>query len=157
MKQRVRYNNRLPKHVSALLERITQPATRKRGFAEHRLLADWVKIIGPELATHAIPQKIVHNQQSGGCLHIIVEPAWAMEVHYMEPLILERIATFFGYRSITRLTLHQGPLPATNILPVQMDIPPPLPDSPLFATHEDGPLKEALQRLGAQVKKQRDA
>lgn len=137
------------------MERITRPANRKRGFAEQRLLSEWPTIVGSELARHAVPQKMIHRTD-GGSLHLLVESAWATEIQYSEALILERIASFFGHRAVSRLVLHQGPVPATTPRAVEEAPVAPLPDTPLFASHEDGPLKETLRRLGARIKQRTD-
>ncbi len=145
------YSKHLPKSLNTLTERLLRPAGRRRGFAEGRLLADWPLIVGEELASHAIPQKIARRGNHPGSLHIITEPAWALELQYMEPVILERIATFFGYRLIARLVIHQAPVPQPKPPAPLAPSPDPLPDSPLFTSHEDGPLKDTLRRLGAAI------
>jgi hypothetical protein len=41
-----------------------------------------------------------------------VASGWALQLQHLEPLVLERINGFFGYRAVARLVLQQGPLPA---------------------------------------------
>lgn len=143
----VRYYSSIPKPIGNLLERITRPANKKRGFTEQRLLTEWAQIVGPELAAYSIPQKIAYNRHANNAaaLHILVTPAWAIEIQYMEPVILERIATFFGYNAVTRLIIHQGMTPPSRLSPKIQPETAPLPDGPLFAAHEEGTLKDTLR------------
>jgi hypothetical protein len=45
-------------------------------------------------------------------LHLRVAPGFATEVQHLEPLIVERINSYYGFRAVGRLKLTQGPLPA---------------------------------------------
>jgi hypothetical protein len=96
-----------------MVARATRPALKKRGFAEERLLLEWNKIVGDEFAHRTAPQKLAHDRhgKQAAVLHIICEPAWAIELQYFEPVILEKIASYFGYRAVERLHITQHPLP----------------------------------------------
>jgi hypothetical protein len=155
MAEKRRYSS-FPQSLGTLVERATRPAGRKRGFAEIRLLSDWGLIVGEELAAYTIPQKISQSKNQPATLHVMVEPAWAMELQYMEPVVLERIAGFFGYRLISRIVIHQGPIPPRAAAPQLVPDTEPLPDTELFAGHEDGALKDALRRLGASIHNRSD-
>ena len=49
----------------------------------------------------------------GGTLHVRVgSGALALELQHLEPVVIERINTYFGYRAVERLKLVHGPLPA---------------------------------------------
>jgi hypothetical protein len=99
--------------VEQLLANITRPSLEKRGFASHRLITEWVSIAGEEAARYSLPQKLVFTgpDSNDGVLHIAVESGWALILQHYEPVILERIATYFGYRAVSRLVFHQQPLP----------------------------------------------
>jgi len=103
-----------PTALSKLTQEITKPALKKRGFAEHRLLTDWPMIAGEECARFTCPIKVSYPRngeqertQEAGTLHVEVLSAWALEMQYQQPVILERITQYFGYRAITRIVLHQ--------------------------------------------------
>jgi hypothetical protein len=76
-------------------------------------------------------------------------------VQHREPVLVERINAFFGYRAVARLALKQGP-------PARAGNPPPPQRRPLKAEErqsldqrlqaiDDAGLKAALQRLGEAV------
>jgi hypothetical protein len=43
-------------------------------------------------------------------LRVRVAPGWAPEFQHFEPLIIDRINSFFGYRAIAKLQLIQAPI-----------------------------------------------
>lgn len=122
---------------------------QKRGFAEGRLLTDWPQIVGAALSAHCVPQKLSFPKgQNGATLHILCEAGWAMELQFQEQLICEKIASFFGYRAVDRIRIHQGVLPAR----ASKNIPKPVAPNPdhiadEVATVEDPELQAALNRL----------
>ncbi len=137
-----------PRRLGAVVPKITLAAFGKKGFAEARVLTNWSQIVGEELAARTCPEKIGRD----GSLTVRAASGFALELQHLEPLVLERIATYFGYRAVTRLLIRQGPLPA----------PPPgaaAPPTPLtgaqeealadqVATATDPELRQALAGLG---------
>ena len=93
--------------LAALLPKLTKPLYRARGFAEAGVLNDWPNIVGRPLADYTAPERLGPD----GTLVARVGGAWALELQHLEPLVLDRIAGYFGYRAVTRLALVQGPLP----------------------------------------------
>jgi hypothetical protein len=105
-----------------LLTRVLDPAARRRGLAEAKLLTEWSTIVGPGLAArcHAI-RLSRRTDRFGGILLLHVAGAAALELQHSEPQILERINGFFGYDAVSRLRLIQAPLPrraARRLTPV---------------------------------------
>lgn len=105
-----------PVALAATLSRITDAALRKRGFAQSTVITNWAEIVGAELADHTTPQRLAFPRsgrggRGGGTLHVRVAGALATELQHLEPLVLERINTYFGYQAVARLALEQGPLP----------------------------------------------
>ena len=95
-----------------LLTRVLDPAARRRGLAEVKLLTAWPTIVGPGLAARCHPIRL--NQRTdrpGGILLLHVAGAAALELQHSELQILERINGFFGYDAVSRLRLIQAPLP----------------------------------------------
>jgi hypothetical protein len=143
--------------IAAEVPRIAGAVLGKRGFGEAQLVAQWPAIIGESLADGVSPEKLSfpRGERRDGTLHLRVAPGLGLEVQHREPVLIERINAFFGYRAVARLALKQGP-PATAPTPS-----PPRP-RPLKAeerqsldarlqTIEDGDLKAALRRLGEAV------
>jgi hypothetical protein len=91
-----------PKPVSRIIEPVIKPIYKKHGFAEHRILTEWEAIAGKELAAYSVPQKLVRKS-----LHILAASGRALELQHMQPVILDRIATYFGYRAVEKITFLQ--------------------------------------------------
>ena len=143
--------------VAASLPKIAAKAIGKRGFAEAALITEWDRIVGRELACVSQPEKLAFSprQRSNGTLHNREHGADATELQHLEPLVIERINSHFGYRAIARLKLTHAPLRQTS---------PPLKRSPqtpdpkqravltdILSKVEDDTVKKALERLGAAI------
>ncbi len=103
-----------PQAIAASIGRLTRPALAKRGFAEAGVIAEWPSIVGSVLAAHTCPLKIVfpRGERGDGALHLrVASGAMATQLQHLEPLIIERINVYFGYRAVARLAMSQGPLP----------------------------------------------
>jgi len=92
--------------LASALHKVTEKIYRKRGFASAGVLNNWSAIVGEELARHSMPERL----GSDGALRLRVDGPLATELKHLEPQILERIASYFGYRAVHRLHLVQGPL-----------------------------------------------
>ncbi len=95
-----------PRALAATVSTVTRALFRGRGFGA--AFVDWPDIVGRPLADHSRPERLSRN----GTLRVRVSGSWAVELQHLEPVVLDRIATYFGYRAVTRLALVQGPLPA---------------------------------------------
>lgn len=131
------------------IERVAKPAFKKHGFAQARLLTQWGEIVGPLLARHSLPThlRFPAGEHANGQLSVRVESAFALEFQHLEPVILEKIATYFGYRAVTRLRILQGPLPHSTTTIA----------APMVFGDEDSPvtLEEALALLGKAVSRKK--
>jgi hypothetical protein len=145
-----------------LLGRVLDPAARRRGLAEAKLLTEWPAIVGPRLAGRSQPVRLTPRpDQPGGVLSLHVAGAAALELQHSEPQVLERINGFFGYPAVSRLHLIQAP-------PARTAAPPAPPDRPGLTSAEenevaldvrpisDPALQAALARLGRTLKRGRD-
>lgn len=99
-----------PRGVAAVLPAVTRKLFRERGFTEPGILTDWPAIAGESLAEYACPERLSRD----GTLRVRVAGALATEFKHLEPQILERIATYYGYRAVNRFVLVQGPLPPSG-------------------------------------------
>ena len=148
-----------PRPLSALTARAARVAFARKGFGAAEILTRWAAIVGPTIAAHAVPERLVFPpaQRTDGLLHVTVAPGgFATELQHLEPLVLERINGFFGYRAVTRLRLHQRALPPA---PRKRDRPAAAPlsqaqrdrlDKALSGTRNAG-LKAALDALGREI------
>jgi hypothetical protein len=141
-----------------LLTRVLEPAARRRGLAEAKLLTEWPTIVGSGLAARCHPIRLSQrSDRPGAVLLLHVAGAAALELQHSEPQILERINGFFGYDAVTRLRLIQAPLPRRIAPP-----PPPANRSPSDTEEieiaravrdiRDPGLRAALRSLGRTLK-----
>jgi hypothetical protein len=79
-------------------------------------------------------------------------------VQHLEPLVIERVNGYLGYRAVARLRLQQGPLGGHR--PPARPEPPPLTPADearlreQTAAVEDEPLRGALEKLGRAVRQE---
>lgn len=95
------------------VEKLMKPIFGARGFGAGTMVADWEKIVGPVLARATMPERIAYPQgeRSDGTLHLRVASAsLALELQHLEPQMIERINSHFGYRAVARVRLLQGPV-----------------------------------------------
>jgi hypothetical protein len=145
------------RRVGTELTRLTGPILGKQGLGEAKLLSEWAAIVGATLAGHCWPVKLAfpRGQRQEGTLRLRVAPGIAVEIQHREPVILERINAYFGYRAVARLAIVQGPPPLRSELPPEP--PRPLRPSEQMALQQsldgiDDPiLREALERLGSAI------
>jgi hypothetical protein len=165
-----------PRQIGALLPKITGKVLAKKGFPDMRLVTDWPAIVGPELASYTLPEKLTwpRRPEEGGSdegagaaapaagrgghrptgitLKLRVESHRALEVQYATADIMARINAYFGYRAVTEIRLIQGPVhkaghrPAQHPDHIMSRATAPLAD---FSGIEDEGLRDALQRLDA--------
>jgi len=98
------------RRLPELLGRVLDPAARRRGLAEVRLLTDWPLVLGPELGARCQPVRLSRARNGGGgVLTVHVAGASALELQHSAPQVVERINDFFGYPAVARLRLIQAP------------------------------------------------
>ena len=99
-----------PRALATVLPKAAEPALRKRGFSAVEIITNWREIVGPDLADSASPDRLTfpRDARSQGTLHVTAPGAVALEIQHLEPLIIERINTYFGYGAVCRIALTQG-------------------------------------------------
>ncbi len=99
-----------PKTLGDSLDFVTAKALKKRGFDKAELVRYWGQIVGEELCPACQPVKLTPAAgQHGGTLYIRAATGFhALELQHREPLILERIAQFYGYYPARRIVILQG-------------------------------------------------
>jgi hypothetical protein len=140
---------RLTKFVKALDERFGQGATG--------LTARWREICGEPLCRVTEPVKLVVGKRGGpAILEIRVAGPAAALIQHQSPAILAKVNLFLGDGAVDRLRIVQGPLTAQpqRSAATPRRAKPPLDaaaEAELAAQTPDGPLKDALVRLGREV------
>jgi len=151
---------RPPRHAARGLNSMMKKLEEKFGRGPDDLKARWKEIVGEALAGRSEPVKLVKSRTGGATLELKVAGPVAALIQHQAPLILDRLNLYLGPGAVARLRIVQGPLskPATasSTSPVRRS------RAPLDAAAErdlagslaetrDGPLKDALLRLGREV------
>src|SRR5258708_1653919 len=107
-----RFYSPFPKLLERCVEPLLRPvlkaqgrALKGEGLAGSGLLTKWESIGGAELASHVVPEKLSFppGKKTGGTLTVSVENGFATELQHMQPVILERLAIYFGYQAVARI------------------------------------------------------
>lgn len=149
---------RRPHPLGLAVAAIVKPLVGKKGFLDVDILARWAEIVGPEVATSAVPlrvQKPRAGSAEGATLVVRVgAAAYGMVLRHSEPEVLARINGHFGYAAVAKLKIELGALPPPP--PPPKPKPKPAELSPEEAARceavSDPGLREALARLARTVK-----
>ena len=137
---------------------VTKAAYERYGRAYGEMLSRWPAIAGDRLADRTRPERIVwprretRERKSDGVLVVRVEPAFALDLQYEAPVLIERINRYFGYAAVGRLRIVKG---ETGVKPRRPPPPPPAGDEAIgrqLSGIDDDRLKAALSKLGSGLK-----
>lgn len=139
--------------MGRFIDKLVRPAYKKRGFAALNINTDWPSIIGEKWAEVTIPEKLVFkpNQRQNGILYLRVQGSSAVLLQHIEPEIIERVNTYFGYKAVARLKMLQGFSHVPEKTPPKKSSPTPEREKriqALLKETDEGPVKEALMQLG---------
>lgn len=148
--------------VGAVTDPLTRPLLGKHGLAEGNLLANWDAIVGPLVASLALPERMrfPKGRRDGGELTVrVASGPVAVQIQHDAPRVLERVNGYFGYPAVVRLKIVQAPLPLRR--PRRPPEPPPLKPEEARVVEQavadipDPALRAALERLGQSVARRR--
>ncbi|MDF3048108.1 MAG: hypothetical protein K0R73_1226 [Candidatus Midichloriaceae bacterium] len=111
-----------PKSFESLYDDLTKSTFKRYGFINVKILNQWNTIVGEALAKVCSPEKITFEpgQTRSGVLHITVaNPAFSLEIQSYEGRIIERIATFFGYKAVSKIRISVKPKRISEMKPAQ--------------------------------------
>jgi hypothetical protein len=100
--------------LAETIAKLTGPAFGRHGFAGGAIIAEWPAIVGESLAVHSAPERVSYppGSTTEGTLRLrIARGGLATELQHLEPVLIERINGYFGYRAVARLRFVHGPLP----------------------------------------------
>lgn len=111
-------NNRnfKPVKISESLKTINQKLLYKFGKLDYTIHSKWPEIVGVFFVQHSQPKKIIsipvsYNEKEEPIyekyLHVYVTPAAAVEFQHFQNKIIEKINSFFGYKAIHGIKIHQ--------------------------------------------------
>jgi hypothetical protein len=146
------------KSMAALAPRIAGPALGKRNMALAGLLESWEEVVGRDFGPHSVPLKIVwpKGRQDDGTLHLRVSSGMGLLLQHAEPQLLQRVNSYFGHASISRLRIIQAPPPQHKRRPRGLRHEAPTPASlkhlaERVAPISDDSLRQALHGLGTAI------
>lgn len=151
-----------PRNASPLADlvgRTVGDACKRQGFAAVEIVTHWPEIVGEELAKRSEPIKLAwprrDDPDSVGVLQVRVEGAYALEIQHLQPVILDRVNRYFGWKCAGRLAIRQGPVafrrkrPEASKEPSAAEIEN---TRRAIGNFEDDALGHAVARLGALIR-----
>ena len=114
-----------PMKISDSLRGINQKFLYKFGKLDYIIHAKWAEIVGSFFIQHSEPQKISSIPQSTNekgetiyekYLHVNVTPSAAVEFQHFHNKIVEKINSYFGYKAIKGIKIHQQLIKRENIV-----------------------------------------
>lgn len=142
-----------PRRIGQTVPEVAGKALGKRGLAFGSLINDWPSIVGHQLSLRTAPDKLSfpRGKREDAVLHIRAMGAIALELQHLEPQIVERINSFFGYRAVAKIKLiHAAPVTIQKpvVRPRDLTMDEELSVMTTAATVEDEELRATLERFG---------
>jgi hypothetical protein len=150
--------------TSSLLSTRIREASEKRGFAQSRLLTQWVEVAGEQIAAISRPVEISYGRSGmGATLTVLTTGANAPMLEMQKEQLRARVNGIYGYNAIARVRITQTA--ATGFAEGQVDFrhgktaPEAVPADPVLCQKaqaavgpvSDAGLREALARLGTNI------
>jgi hypothetical protein len=153
----------LPSSLGKVLQSITSSFVSKQGFVWAAILQDWPLVVGEDYKDMVLPKKLQFpkGKNTEGTLSVLVENSGAaLLVQHLQPLILERVNRYFGYKALTKMVMRQGTFPEKIGLAPSVAMTERLLTSAekeeiesLLKTFPEGPLRETLKNFGESLVK----
>src|SRR5450631_1141540 len=150
--------------LAEFVQSAIDPVVTRQGFGQTGLILFWDAIVGERLAAISQPVKLqwpprgrgpaAENAMAPATLIVRVETGFALELQHLAPIIIERVNAHFGWRSVSRILLKQGPIAARPLARKVARAPDKAAETAAEALTGgvmDEPLRQALTRLGAHV------
>jgi hypothetical protein len=146
--------------LADLVDAVIDPVLARQGFGESQIVLYWEDIVGERLAAMSEPLALkwpprgpARTEHAPATLVVRVETGFALELQHLAAIVIERVNSYLGFACIDRLALRQGPVTRRAQAARKR---PPSPKAVAAAeamVHDvsEGPLREALARLGAHV------
>ena len=95
--------------INTIVDKLIKPLSYKFGILETRLRLNWPEIIHQPFSTYSRPTKVIYNKfDKKNTLYVNVSNgSIALEIQYLIPIILEKIAILFGYKVIHYIKIKQ--------------------------------------------------
>ena len=155
------------KAVGSFLPGLTRKAFEKYGFSAASLVTDWATIAGRELAAYTAPERLKWPRaversdedaaesgkgRPGATLVLRVDGGRSLDVQHNARQIIERINAYFGYAAVAELRIVQAPVGVEDRFACPATRASARPLTAEVSHIADPGLRDALARLGAEVK-----
>jgi hypothetical protein len=146
-----------PQKLVDVITVVTKPICEEHGFLNFKIIANWQQIVGNRIAqiSYPISIKFSANQKVNGVLVVGVEnPGFSLEIQANQNLILERIATYFGYKAISSIKLTVVPkkrkaTPKVDHSTIKKEVSVPIKET--LDSIQDLETKELLESIAKQI------
>ena len=110
----------VPKTIGESLQKVNQKFSSKFGKIEYIIHVKWKQIVGSFFSSHSQPIKIISVKDFiddkneyifSNYLHVNVSPAAAVDFQHFKDEIAEKINSYFGYKAIKGIKIHQNFIP----------------------------------------------
>jgi hypothetical protein len=108
-----------PRRIANVLDKAMGATSKARGFTQAAVITQWPAIVGESWGRDCAPEKLVfpRGERSGATLHIRTPGSVAIELQHVEPVLIDRINRYFGFRAVARLALTQAPVAVPGPVP----------------------------------------
>ncbi len=168
-RRRTRPQRRPPPSAGKGLGKLLKGLEERFGQGPDVLRDRWREIAGETLALRTEPVKLVKSRTGGATLELKVDGPAAALIQHQAPEVLARVNMFLGEGAVAKLRIVQGRVkpPAAQVQAAAAAAARRKRARPLDAAKEaeleqglekagDGPLKQALMRLGREVLRAED-
>ena len=106
----------IPRNIGDFIKKINRNFTSKLGKIEFVIISKWPEITGSYFSQYSEPKNITRIPISENdlgepvyksCLNVNVSSAAALEFQHYKNTILEKINSYFGYKAIVDIKIHQ--------------------------------------------------
>ena len=80
------------KKIDRILESLIGQRKWRRGLTEADIFVHWAELVGPKIAEHTEPVKLMRNRLEVLCDHDV----WRTELQFLKPELLKKIAEELG-------------------------------------------------------------
>ena len=108
----------IPQKLSQTIGKINKKLISKFGKQEFIINSNWKEIVGDFFFDYSEPIRIDNignnlnnedNSSTKGVLHVNVSGPAALDFMHLNDKIIEKINSYFGYKTVSKIVLHQVP------------------------------------------------
>jgi hypothetical protein len=95
--------------ISSIMSEMLEDMLANRPRIEAAIITNWNKIFGEDLASKIFYKKLIFTDKMSNKakLYIEVKKENMLEISYSKDLLVERITNYFGYKTITEISVSE--------------------------------------------------